>query len=222
VAWTYTSPVSSGAPLIALRNVSVRMGVTTILRGVDLTVGRGEAIGLFGGNGAGKTTLLMLLAIQLKPAEGDATVLGADLTSGERLDVRPRIGLIGHSPALYPELTLRENLGFAAAVMGVAPAAVDDALATVGLGGAADRPVTACSYGMQRRAEFARELMLQPDLLLLDEPHSALDVAAADLVAHLTTDVTGRGGAAVLVSHDRERVEKVVDRSVELVGGTLR
>lgn len=198
------------------------MGVTAILRDVDLTVASGEAIGLFGGNGAGKTTLLKLLATQLKPAEGQAVVLGADLSGSDRLDVRSQIGLIGHSPALYPELSLRENLAFAAQVMGREPAAVGDALATVGLGAAADRPAAACSYGMQRRAEFARELMLEPDLLLLDEPHSALDVSAADLVAHLTSAVTERGGAAVLVSHDRERVEKLVDRSVELAGGTLR
>ena len=64
--------------------------------------------------------------------------------------------------------------------------------------------------------------MLAPDLLLLDEPHSALDAAAVDLVGHLADATAARGGAAVLVSHDRERVEKLVGRSVELVGGSLQ
>jgi heme exporter protein A len=148
-------------------------------------------------------------------------VLGADLATAERLDVSHRIGLIGHTPALYPELTLAENLGFAAEIAGIPVAAVVAALATVGLAGAADREAAVCSYGMQRRAEYARELMLQPDLLLLDEPHSALDTASADLVAHLTDEVVARGGAAVLVSHDRDRVEKLVGRSLELSGGTV-
>jgi heme exporter protein A len=74
---------------------------------------------------------------------------------------------------------------------------------------------------MQRRAEFARELMLDRELLLLDEPHSALDRDAADLVEGLVDRVTSGGGAAVLVSHDRERVTALADRCVELKAGTL-
>jgi heme ABC exporter ATP-binding subunit CcmA len=213
--------VNSADPIVEMRDVSVRVGSTQILRRVDLDIAAGEAVGLFGGNGAGKTTLLRVLATLLRPDGGRAVVLGADLATAERLDVRHRIGLIGHTPALYPELTLAENLGFAAEIAGIPVAAVAAALATVGLAGAADREAAVCSYGMQRRAEYARELMLQPDLLLLDEPHSALDTASADLVAHLTDEVVARGGAAVLVSHDRDRVEKLVGRSLELSGGTV-
>lgn len=213
--------MDSGSPVVVLEDVAVRIGATPILRDLTLRIAPGEVVGLFGGNGAGKTTLLRLLATQLRPTAGRARVLGADLSSADRLDVRRRIGFIGHSPALYSELTLRENLEFAASVTGHSNGEVGDALAIVGLGAAADRRVEACSYGMQRRTEFARELLLQPELLLLDEPHSALDVAASDLVAHLTDDVVSRGGAAMLVSHDRERVEKLVGRSLELVGGTL-
>ncbi len=212
----------SAAPVVSLAGVAVRLGATSILRDLDMTLGPGEVVGLFGANGAGKTTLLRLLATLVRPASGTAMVLGVDIATAGRLDVRRRIGLIGHSPALYPELTLRENLAFAADVMGVAPHAVDDAFGVVGFGGVADRRAAACSYGMQRRAEFARELMLAPDLLLLDEPHSALDAAAVDLVGHLADATAARGGAAVLVSHDRERVEKLVGRSVELVGGSLQ
>ncbi len=213
--------VAPASQIVELRDVAIRIGATPVLRDLDLTIGPGEVVGLFGGNGAGKTTLLRLLATQLRPTSGSATVLGSDLAGEGRLDVRSRIGFIGHTPALYPELTLRENLAFAAAVTGHSGGEVDAALATVGLAAAADRPVNACSYGMQRRTEFARELMLEPELILLDEPHSALDVAASDLVSHLTDDVVARGGAALLVSHDRERVEKLVGRSLDLRGGTL-
>jgi len=210
-----------GSPIIELHDVSVRIGATPILRSVELVVLPGEAVGLFGDNGSGKTTLLRLLATRLRPDRGAARVLGVDLAGSERIDVRRRIGFIGHTPALYSELTVAENLAFAAEIVGMPHTAVDDALATVGLSGAAHRPVGVCSYGMQRRTELARELMLAPDLLLLDEPHSALDTASIDLVAHLAASVCGRGGAVVVVSHDRERVDAMVTRSVELAGGQL-
>ncbi len=208
-------------PVVELAGVTVRRGVSIVLRNVDLSIQPGEIVGLFGGNGAGKTTLLEVLATSLRPTSGNAAVLGTDLRGERRLEVRRRIGLIGHSPALYPELSLRENLVVACRLTGAPDDRIDDVLAIVGLGGVAGRRGRECSYGMQRRTEFARELLLAPELLLMDEPHSALDVAASGLVEHLAADVTARSGAAVLVSHDRERVEKISDRSVELVGGTI-
>ncbi len=75
---------------------------------------------------------------------------------------------------------------------------------------------------MQRRAEFAREMMRRPQLLLLDEPHSALDDSALDIVEHIVRSTCESGGGVVLVSHDRERVEKLASRTVELVGGSIR
>ncbi len=214
--------MTPSVPVVELRGVGLRVGTTTILRSVDLVVDPGQAVGLFGANGAGKTTLLRILGTLTRPSEGLARVLGVDLTTTDRYDLRPRIGLVGHTPALYPELTLRENLAFAAEVMGVERGRVDEVLSMVGLAGAAERSAGACSHGMQRRAEFARELMVERDLLLLDEPHSALDRDAVDLVEGLVARTLGRGGAAVLVSHDRDRVAKMADRCVELEAGVLR
>ncbi len=148
-------------------------------------------------------------------------MLGASLSGPERFTVRPRIGLIGHVPALYPELTLEENLGFAATLIGSSRSEVRTVLAAVGLEEAAGRRTDRCSHGMQRRAEFAREMLRAPDLLLLDEPHSALDPDAVALVAHLVQGVVSRGGAAVVVSHDRDRIAPMVGRSVELMAGSL-
>lgn len=213
--------VSFPSPIAELRAVGARVGSTTILRDVDLRIEPGDVVGLFGANGAGKTTLLRILATLLVPDAGEGTVLGAAVDSSARIDVRRHIGLIGHVPGLYPELTLEENLVFSARLDGRRADEARSALDQVGLTRAAGRPAAACSHGMQRRAEFARELMRMPALLLLDEPHSALDAAAAELVTSLVAGVADAGGAAVVVSHDRERVEKLATRTVELAAGTL-
>ena len=210
------------ATAIELRDIGVTAGSTPILRGVDLVVAGGEIVGLFGANGAGKTTLLRLIATLIRPSDGNGTVLGADLAGEERYDVRPRIGMIGHTPGLYPELTLGENLRFAARVAGTPDGGVEASLDAVGLLGAIDRQAGASSHGMQRRAEFAKELMIDRELLLLDEPHSALDQDAVELVNGLVGKIAANGGAAILVSHDRDRVTAVADRSVDLIDGSLQ
>lgn len=207
---------------VEFEGVAARIGVTTILRNVNLTVTAGESVGLFGANGAGKTTLLRLIATLLRPSAGRATVLGADLESQDRFDIRSKLGLIGHSPALYPELTLLANLEFSARIAGSPQQEAMAALKTVGLEQASSRLAGEASHGMQRRVEFAREIMLQPELLLLDEPHSALDPSAVELVEHIVAGVLGRGGAVVLVSHDLERVAPMVTRTAELVGGAIQ
>ena len=208
-------------PVIDLRAVGVRLGDTPVLRNLHLRVESGEAIGLTGANGSGKTTLLRLLATLLALTDGEGTVLGASLRSPERFAVRPRIGFIGHTPGLYPQLTLEENLAFIARVSGIPPDGVPKALDRVGLGLARHRRANACSHGMQRRGEFARVMLTRPDLLLLDEAHAGLDPQAADLVAHLVKGVRHRGGAAVVVSHEQGRIAALVDRFVHLQAGAI-
>lgn len=207
--------------LVDLEKVSVRAGAVPILRDVNLNLGSGEAVAIFGGNGAGKTTLLRLIATLQPLSAGTGTVLGAGLDTAERFNVRPRIGYIGHAPGLYNEMTLLENLEFVAAVRGISPDLARDVLERVGLGAAVGRRVGHTSHGMQRRAEFARILMTEPDLLLLDEPHSSLDADAIDLVDGIVNRTLDGGGAAVLVSHDRQRVGSLVSRSYEIREGTL-
>lgn len=194
---------------------------TPVLRGVSLTVGAEEAVGLVGANGSGKSTLLRLLATLLPPAAGQGYVLGARLGTREVERVRPGIALVGHTPALYPRLTLRENLAFYCRLIGRGADAADAALATVGLSRAADRPADRCSHGMLRRAELARVLVAGPSLLLLDEAHAGLDRASAGLVDVVVDQVRGRGGGAVVVSHDRSRLEATVDRILEIEEGAL-
>lgn len=193
-----------------------------MLRGVELTLAAGEAVGLVGANGSGKSTLLRALATLLPPVAGTGAVLGARLGTREVERVRPAIALVGHTPSLYPRLTLGENLRFWCRLTGRGTSAADAALQVVGLGRAADRPADRCSHGMQRRAELARVLVAAPRLLLLDEAHAGLDRASAALVGVVVTAVRERGGGAVVVSHEHERLEGTVDRVIEIEGGALR
>ncbi|HSG79200.1 MAG TPA: ABC transporter ATP-binding protein [Acidimicrobiia bacterium] len=208
-------------PVVEFAGLGVRIGDTPILRGVDLRIEPGEAVGIHGANGSGKTTLLRVAATLLAPTEGRGRVLGADLFGSERFDVRGRIGLIGHTPALYPQLTLEENTAFVASITGRPDHLVTEVLAKVGLAGARHRRVDQCSHGMQRRAEFARVLLTEPDLLLLDEAHAGLDPLASDLVSALARRTTGRGGAVVFVTHDARRAATIVDRAYTTADGHL-
>jgi len=207
--------------LVDLQGIGVRLGDTPILRGLVLQVDAGEVIGLVGANGSGKTTLLRVVATLMAPTSGQGRVLGAALTDEARFDIRHRIGLIGHTPALYPNLSLEENTRFIARLAGAGDGMVGAALDQVGLAGARHRRAIQCSHGMQRRAEFARLLITKPDLVLLDEAHAGLDRHAADLVAFIVDGVRSRGGGAMLVSHEHNRMTPLADRVVELRNGAI-
>lgn len=211
------------SPTVSVRGITVRKPSALILRSIDLDLEAGSATALFGGNGSGKTTLLRVLATLLRPSGGSGTILGAEIGSPEVEGVRRRIGLVGHEPALYPNLTLGENLELAASLtLGKdARAGARQALERVGLGAAADRRAQRSSSGMRRRVEFARMLIVEPDLLLLDEAHVGLDPAAWQLVGHLIGGVVARGGSALVVAHEEERIRPLTDRVLTLADGSL-
>lgn len=212
----------SASAVARLAGLSVTVQRTPVLRDLTMTVAPGEAVGLVGANGSGKSTLLRILATLLPPIAGAGWVLGARLGTRDVEGIRPGIALVGHTPALYPRLTLGENLAFYCRLTGRGVDAAEAALATVGLGRAADRPADRCSHGMLRRAELARVLIASPRLLLLDEAHAGLDRASAGLVEVVVDAVRARGGGAVVVSHERDRLAGTVDRIVEIEDGALR
>lgn len=195
-------------PLISITGAGVTLGRQTIFTGLNVTLEPGETLGVVGPNGSGKTTLLRLLATLLTPSElTNGEVLGAQLRTSQVYRVRSEIGLLGHTPALIPELSIAENLDHACRLAAIAPSRVDTALRVVGLAGAAKRRVSACSHGMQRRTEIALLLLRKPRLLLLDEPKSGLDSEASALVDALVANVTEAGGGALIVSHQQSHLE---------------
>ncbi|MGH3905166.1 MAG: ABC transporter ATP-binding protein [Pseudonocardiaceae bacterium] len=215
------SGAAAAAP-VALRGIAVDVERVPVLRELDLTVCAGESVGVVGPNGSGKSTLLRVVATLLGPVAGTGHVLGAELGTSACARVRPAIALVEHVPALYPQLSLRENLLLIGRLTGRDEAAVDEALRTVGLAGAGTRRADRCSQGMQRRAALARALLTDPLLLLLDEVHSGLDPASLGLVDLLLRRVRHRGGAAVVVSHDRYHLAAAADRVVEIVDGRVQ
>lgn len=208
-------------PFVSLRNIAFSTPSYSILQPINLTIEAGSAIAIIGPNGAGKSTLLRVLATLAPPSEGDGEVLGARLGNREVLEVRHRIGLAGHIPALAPGLTLGENLAFYARLAGIPDNRVEPALESVGLAGARHRRAIDCSAGMRRRADLARLLVDSPELLLLDEPTDTLDRTARPIVDQLVRRTVSRGGAAVVVSHDRESLGESIDRIHALENGKL-
>jgi heme ABC exporter ATP-binding subunit CcmA len=191
----------SGGRGLRLDGLTRRYGEREALAGVSLSLGVGETLVVLGPNGAGKTTLLRVLATLLRPHAGEVRVLGSSLPGGE-WGVRGRIGLLGHEPLLYRELTARENLRFHARLHGVGPRRVEELLDAVGMGARAQEPLRTLSRGMTQRVAIARAVLHDPELLLLDEPRANLDPAGAELVEGLIGPSCGR--TRVLCSHDPE------------------
>jgi heme exporter protein A len=191
---------------IELDELTRRYGEREALGGVSLSLQAGQTLVVLGPNGAGKTTLLRMLATLLRPHAGAARVLGSDLP-GESWAVRGRIGLLGHEPLLYRELSARENLRYHARLHGIGFARVEELLDAVGMAARADERVRTLSRGMVQRVAIARAVLHDPELLLLDEPRANLDPAGAALVEPLIGPgaVCGQSEARrtrVVCSHD--------------------
>jgi len=186
-------------PALEVEGLARHYGERKALSGVSLSLQRGRTLVVFGPNGAGKTTLLRVLATLLRPQGGSVRVLGSRLPE-ESWAVRGRLGLLGHEPLLYRELTARENLRFHARLHGVADERVGELLELVAMDRRSREPLKTLSRGMVQRVALARAVLHDPELLLLDEPYANLDPAAVELVAPLIGVCSRR--TRVICSHD--------------------
>jgi heme exporter protein A len=184
---------------LQVERLARRFGEREALSDVSLTLQQGQTLVVFGPNGAGKSTLLRVLATLLRPHAGSVRVLGNALPE-RAWAVRGRLGLLGHEPLLYRELSARENLRFHARLHGVEEERVHELLAAVAMTDRAAEPIRTLSRGMVQRVAIARSVLHEPELLLLDEPHANLDPAAVELVAPLIGAPCGL--TRVICSHD--------------------
>ena len=191
--------------MLNVRGLACVRGDKKLFSGLDLSVRSGEWLHIQGQNGAGKTSLLRLLAGLSMPAEGEICWNQISITDTHS-DFRSHLLYFGHHGALKEDLTALENLTFASVIDGVAwseeaTLIALKALYRLGLKGRENLPVRVLSAGQKRRVMLARLLTRQATLWILDEPFTALDVAAVDLLSSLITEHVRNGGMAVLTSH---------------------
>ncbi len=213
-------PSHDDGSLLEARGLQRSFGRVRILRGLDLTLRPGESLAIIGPNGAGKTTLLRLVAGLLRPDAGEVRILGQTLRIGAHA-VRRAVGFVSHQTLLYDDLTLVENLAFTARLYGL-DQPVEAAVAALEAAGLADRRgerPRGLSRGLQQRAAVARALLHAPRLILMDEPFTALDAAAAQRLRHdLRSRLAGDAGL-VLVTHQLADAWELASRVAVLIQG---
>ena len=208
-------------PIVTVRSAVCVLGQFPALAGADLCVEVGEIVLLAGPNGAGKTTLLRLLAGLVPLRSGTATVLGVDLAV-DRRSHRRRLSLIGHETFCYDDLTVIENLRFAARSAGARDDAANSAATRFGLGAIADVRHARLSAGQRRRLALAVAFAREPQLLLLDEPHAGLDAQGRELLDTLLATAAADGVTVLVASHELDRTRSLATREVIVEQGVVR
>jgi len=210
--------------------VAYEVGGRSVLKGLDFTVARGRVTAIMGPSGTGKTTLLRLLTGQIQPTAGQVTVEGLDLAVLDRRGLyalRRRMGMLFQNGALLTDLDVYENVAFPLREHTDLPEAVIERivlmkLESVGLRGAARLQPAELSGGMARRVALARAIVMDPQLLIYDEPFAGLDPIALGMVLKLIRDLNQTLGiTSIVVSHDVHVIEQLADHAVLLSGGRV-
>jgi heme exporter protein A len=208
--------------VIRVRKLIKRFGPKTVLNQLSLEVADGEFVAILGPNGAGKTTLLRILSSLSKPTYGEISIAGFNLPS-QSANVRQRLGVVSHLPLLYGDLTAAENLIFYGRMFAVSSLAerIDQVLKLVGLSHRSGDLVRTFSRGMQQRLAIGRAVLHDPEVLLLDEPHTGLDQDACDMLDEVLKEVAIQGRTVLMTSHDFVRVQNLANRFDVLSRGKI-
>jgi len=206
---------------IDAEHLARRFGRRWALADVSLQLPSGSVMMVAGRNGSGKTTLLRVLSAILRPDHGRATVGGFDIVK-HRLDVRRAVALLSHDSYLYESLTARENLEVFADHMGASRQGIMALLDRVALAARADDVVSTFSAGMRKRLSFARILLQDPSVVLLDEPYGQLDPEGFALVDDVVRELKSRGVTVVMATHQIERASRLADQSLLLAEGRVQ
>jgi len=198
-----------------------RFGPITVLRELDFEVRSGEFVALLGPNGAGKTTLLRILSSLSKPTSGLVQVASYQLPEGA-VHVRALLGVVSHQPLLYGDLTAEENLSFYARLYGVDRPRIGEVLDLVGLSSRKSDLVRVFSRGMQQRLAIGRSILHNPQILLLDEPHTGLDQEAGEILDSVLREIALEGRTVVMTSHDLVRAAELASRLDILSKGKIK
>lgn len=211
--------------VIETKGLVKRYGGHVAVNGVDLTLYEGEVFGLLGPNGAGKTTTILMLLGLTEPTSGSVRVLGHDPVR-EPIAVKAKVGYLPENIGFYDHLTGYENLLITARLNGLsreeAAPRIRSLLETVGLAGAADRPVRVYSRGMRQRLGLADVLVKQPRIVILDEPTLGIDPSGIHEILQLISRLAAEEGVTVLISsHLLHQVQQICHRVGIFVRGEL-
>lgn len=209
--------------IIEVSHLVKRFGPKVVLRQLDFTVEQGEFVALLGPNGAGKTTFLRILSSLSRQTLGNVKVAGYSLPHYSAA-VRRRLGVVSHLPLLYGDLSAEENLRFYGRMYQVESLdeRIGEVLDQIGLARRRKDLVRTFSRGMQQRLAIGRAILHDPELLLLDEPHTGLDQDACDMLDATLRQVAGRGRTVVMTSHDLARAEGLASRFDVLTRGSIQ
>ncbi|MEM1025551.1 MAG: ABC transporter ATP-binding protein [Myxococcota bacterium] len=202
---------------VEIRGLCKLYGRHRALWNLNLDVEAGEGLGLLGPNGAGKTTLLWILSTLSRPSRGDVRFRGFE----RPIDARGKIAFVSHESMTYDDLTGRENLELVARCTGRPIGEAKTWLERMGLGAAADRSAKTYSRGMRQRLSLARAFMIEPSIVLLDEPFTGLDQHSAAEIESLLELLRGSGATLWLVTHELERAARLCTRYAFLAQGRL-
>lgn len=213
-------------PLLTADDLSVRFGRQSVLRNITLEVPRGQTLAIIGESGCGKTVLLKTLIGLVRPTKGTVTYAGQQLdqlNEKQLTELRTRFGFVFQNAALFDSLTIADNVAFPLREhrhIGLEDAyrIVRECLATVGLPPAVmvKRPAE-LSGGMRKRVGLARAIIMQPEILLYDEPTTGLDPIMSDVINELILRTReGTGVTSIVVTHDMTSALKLADRIVML------
>ncbi len=207
---------------VEVNGLNRRYGSSRVLADVSLQIPWDQRIAVLGPNGAGKTTLLRTIATLARPSSGSVVVGGLKLPE-QAVAIRRHIGFVAHQTFLYDDLTVRENLQFFGKLYGVSDLAarIEQVLGPLDMQHRANDRVRTLSRGLQQRTALARAILHDPQILLLDEPDTGLDVAGAEVLQHLLLDADGRRRTVLLTSHNLGRTIELVDRIMVIVRGRI-
>lgn len=218
--WFQMDDNSLAGPEAALsaRKIWKSFGGPPVLRDLSLDVRSGEVLALLGANGAGKSTLLQVLAGIMLPNRGEVLISGRPVIDPAS---RRQLGYSGHRSGLYGHLTAGENLCFFADLYGIPYRQADVSLELFGLADYREMPVRLLSRGVVQRLSLARALLHDPRVVLLDEPFTGLDTAAAARFRELVGSLRSRGRSIVITTHLLSEAEEIADSSAVLRDGRL-
>ncbi|UUU34028.1 metal ABC transporter ATP-binding protein [Streptomyces sp. CA-210063] len=214
-------------PVISLRGVRAELGSRTVLRGIDLTVHRGEVVALLGANGSGKSTAVRTVIGQVPVSDGEIELFGTPrrrFRDWRRLGYVPqRTTAAGGVPATVTEVVTSGRLSRARfGILGRADReAVRRAIDLVGMADRAKDSVNALSGGQHQRVLIARALACEPELLIMDEPMAGVDLASQEVLAATLREQVAKGTTVLLVLHELGPLEPLIDRAVVLRDGCV-